>query len=473
MKKLLFLLILLAGAVAAHAALRLPEIIGNNMVLQQQSAVMLWGWANPDTRITVSASWDDTLLQTRSDQTGLWRISLKTLNASYAPQWITISDGQERRTLDNILIGEVWFCSGQSNMAMTLNGYNNQPVEGANEDIVRAGRLTGVRMATVPRAKASTARDEVGGGWELCTTQTAPRFSAAALYFARLLNETLDVPVGIIHSSWGGTRVEGWLPNEIVAQYEDVNMADTTRADCKDSARPAVMYNAMVHPLHNYTIRGFLFYQGCANVGRHKTYAERLATMVSVWRERWALGEIPFYFVEIAPYEYKDNPSGALLRESQHRAAELIPNSGVVSTSDLVKPSEMHCIHPARKREVGERLAFMALNRTYGLSGICCDGPEFRDMELQQDGSALLSFDNADGGFSHFGRLEGFEAAGADRVFHPAEATLGASDRKIRVSLSGGKPVAAVRYCFHNWSPGTLWNNRGLPVVPFRTDDWE
>lgn len=471
MKKCFALLAsLLVAVCGVRAGLRVPQIIGDHMVLQQCSDAALWGWADPGRRITVRASWSDVPAEVRADASGRWRATVATPAASDAPQRVTISDGDTTLVFGNVLVGEVWFCSGQSNMEMPLDGFWNQPVEGANDDIARSGRLAEVRMATVPHVMASVPQEEVGGAWQCCSPATSPRFSATAFYFARLLNEVLRVPVGIIHCSWGGSTVEGWMPGDLVAGYRDIDLADTTRAGCVDCLRPTVMYNAMLHPLHDYTIRGFLWYQGCSNVGRHATYAARQAAMVAHWRALWGQDELPFYFVEIAPYDYGGADAGACLREAQHAAARMIPASGIVSTADLVRPHERDCIHPSRKREVGERLAFMALNRTYGLTGIACDSPEFREMARCEDGSALLSFDHAESGFAFAGAIEGFEAAGADGVFRPAQAELLFDERRIRVALPDGGPVEAVRYCFHDWAPGRVWSCRGLPLVPFRTD---
>jgi len=470
-----FFVLLLLGVGSCRAGLRVPQIIGDAMVLQQRSDAVLWGWADPGARITVAASWSDARAEARADAAGRWRVAVATPAAGDTPYRVTVSDGRDSLVFNDVLIGEVWFCSGQSNMEMPLDGFRNQPVADAREVLVRANGFTGIRMATVPHAMAGEPQQEVGGAWQRCTTETAHRFSATAFYFARLVNEVLGVPVGIIQCSWGGSKVEGWMPRELLAGYPDVDPEDATREGVFDNQRPMIMYNAMLYPLHDYTIRGFIWYQGCSNVGAHAVYAERQAAMVAHWRALWGLGELPFYFVEIAPFRYGGGrDDGAFLREAQHRAAELIPSSGIVSTSDLVMPYEQGCIHPTRKREVGERLACMALNRTYGFSGIACDDPVFREMEHCDDGSVILSFDHLGEGFMFGGRpVEGFEVAGEDRVFHPAKAGIYWAEMRIRLAHPDGVPVAAVRYCFHDWSPSTLRNCLGLPLVPFRTDDWE
>lgn len=471
MKKILLLLILAAGArLAAHGEIRLPGIVGDHMVLQQQSRAALWGWAKPGGRVTVGASWGESA-SVEADGQGRWRVELPTPGAGCEPYEITVADGDGAITLHDVLVGEVWFCSGQSNMEMPLGGFWNQPVEGANGDIVRAERLPMLRMATVARTHAQEPAEDAEVAWEVCSSRTAPRFSATAFYFARLLHETLGVPVGVINSSWGGSKIEGWMPREIVAGYADIDLAEMTGEVEYDYLRPVIMYNGLLYPMRNYTIRGFVWYQGCSNVGAHAVYAERMAAMVAHWRGLWGDAGLPFYFAEIAPYRYGDADAGAYLREAQHRAARMIPNSGIVSTSDLVKPYEEYCIHPSRKREAGERLACMALNRTYGYSGIACDSPVYKSMERCGDGSVVLAFDHADDGFDIHGEPTGFEAAGADGIFRPAEAELLFAERCIRVRLADGTPVEAVRYCFHDWSPSAVWSCRGLPLVPFRTDD--
>lgn len=396
----------LCVATTTRAGLRLPAIVGDGMVLQQRSEARLWGWADPGAEIGVTTSWNGRTVRAEADATGLWELTVETPEASAVPYDIAVSDGRTTLTLGDVLVGEVWFCSGQSNMEMPLAGFRHQPVAESGDAIARAGCYPAIRMATVPRAMASEPRQEAGGGWERSSSAAAGRFSATAYFFARRVHEVLGVPVGIIHCSWGGSKAEGWMPREIVAEYEDIDLRDTTSRECADYLRPTVMYNAMLYPLHRYTMRGFLWYQGCSNVGAHATYAARQAAMVAHWRGLWG-AELPFYFVEIAPYRYGDDDAGAYLREAQHRAAELIPRSGIVSTADLVEPWEADHIHPERKREVGERLAALALNKTYGLNGIACESPRYRAMTLEADGAAVLSFDHAESGFASRGRWAG------------------------------------------------------------------
>jgi len=235
------------------------------------------------------------------------------------------------------------------------------------------------------------------------------------------------------------------------------------------------MYNAMIRPLIHYTIKGFIWYQGESNVGHHQVYAERLANMVNLWRKDWGLGDLPFYYVEIAPWIYGDGEtgtSGALLREAQFKAQFQIPNSGMISTNDLVEDYEKTNIHPRNKIDVGKRLAFMALSQTYGHTGVAGHGPEYKSMEIK-GGKIYLSFNHAENGFSRTVGINGFEIAGDDRIFHPAKVEVDLNNRILIVSNENIPNPVAVRYCFKNFQIGNLYNTRELPVVPFRTDNFE
>lgn len=463
---------LAASMSALQAKVVLPDILGDNMVLQQQTVVRLWGWAKPGVSVTAKPSWDDSVSRTQAGADGKWLLTVETPEADYTSHSLVISDGEEV-TLRNILVGEVWFCSGQSNMEMPLAGFDNCPVEGANEAIATASEWKGIRMATIEKNGQLEPVDSCRGSWRVSCPAYAPRFGATAFFFARMMNRVLDMPVGIINCSWGGSTVEGWLPEEIVSQYPDIDLERDIRKeephDWWHYLSPTLMYNGMVRPLQNYTVKGFLWYQGESNVGKHDTYGERLKTMVELWRKEWRLGELPFYFVELAPYGSTEGLASAFLREAQHEAERLIPNSGVVCTNDLVEPYEAWNVHPKDKRSVGERLAYLALAKTYGLKGIKADSPTFRKMRVEGS-EAILEFDHAEGGFSRVKYLEDFEMAGADRVFHRARAEVKGNCIHV-VCGEIARPVA-VRYAFRDYFPGNVSDLRGLPLVPFRTDRW-
>ena len=465
---------LLLSCNLAQAKIELPEIIGDNMVLQQQTNAHLWGKATPKATVTISVSWSGEKFTTRADKEGHWLVSVPTPAASKDEQTIVIEENGEQTVISRVLIGEVWFASGQSNMEMPLNGFWNCPVEGSNEVIATASENRYVRIAPIPQNGQTKPVEEVKGKWEVPSPATAPRMSATSYFFATMLQRALDIPVGVIACAWGGSRVEGWLPESIVSKYDDVNVKQEQEKGWNGQwwhyHTPCIMYNGMLHPLRHYTVRGFLWYQGESNVGKHDTYPQRLKTMVDLWRSEFGgtAAEMPFYEVEIAPWGGNDDWSGPRFRECQHEAARIIENAGCICINDLVYPYERWQIHPAQKREVGNRLASMALNRTYGFKSIACDSPEFDHMQVK-DGEIEVFFRYADDGLSPWQDIEGFEIAGDDDQYKPAKARLNESNKSIVVSSPEVPQPKNVRYCYRAFQIGNLKNHRGLPAVPFRT----
>lgn len=474
-QNMLILLAAMAMPLGAGAVIELPDIVGDNMVVQQNSDARLWGWATPGSTITVGGSWaPGKTVSARTADNGRWDVALTTPGASFTPYTIKIEGDGSNIDVKNVLVGEVWFCSGQSNMEMPLRGFWTQPIEGAAQTIAYSGKYPGIRVATVPKLASYTPQDRCPSPWKESKPENAADFSALAYYFAQSLTELLNVPVGIISCAYGGSKVEGWQSREQLAQYPEWNV-DKEAADSKikEWERINVMYNAMLHPLIGYTIKGFLWNQGESNVGRHDTYPQHQRDMVTEWRSKWGLGELPFFFVELPGWEYggPDKTEAARFRECQHEAARITPNSGIVCTSDLVYPYEVKDIHARKKKEIGERLAFMAAARTYGMQGVPATYPTFREMKVDGD-KAVLSFDNAEAGFSPNQILEGFEAAGADKVFHPATAREIYKDRTIEVSCPEAGKIEAVRYNYKNFAIGKVFDLMGMPLVPFRTDNW-
>ena len=315
---------------------------------------------------------------------------------------------------------------------------------------------------------AQTPQRVVGSKWKVSGPKNTGWFSATSHFFQTFVNNVLDIPVVIINCSWGGSSVEGWLPEDILKGYPDIDLNKTDYD--YEFQKPMIMYNGMLKPLQKYTIKGVIWYQGESNVGKHDTYPQRLATMVDLWRAEWNLGELPFYFVEIAPYHYGGGIAAALLRESQFKAQSLIPNSGMISTNDLVEDYELHNIHPKNKKDIGQRLAFMALNRTYGIDAIHDRGPEYNSMEINKN-EVVLTFDNVKHGFNRLDGMVGFEVAGEDQVFYPALGKV-CNDNKIMVVSENVEKPVAVRYCFKNFQIGNVCNIMELPLVPFITDNW-
>ncbi|MCR4765458.1 MAG: 9-O-acetylesterase [Bacteroidaceae bacterium] len=485
MKKLLGLLALaMIMAANAEAKVRLPHLLSDNMVLQQQTDARLWGWADAGKTVRVTVSWSNDTYSAKADAQGKWKLAVKTPKASFTPLSITFDDG-EKTTLNNILSGEVWVCAGQSNMEMPVKGFDNCPVEGYNQAVADAINSSGIRHAKIPSKMSMTPWEDADTEWIDCNPQTVPDFSATGYFFARMVSRTLQIPVGLIEANKGGTRVESWLTADNLRKHTDESLDSLTNVKkySWDFHRPLMWGNATFNPILNYTVKGILFYQGCSNVDDHRAqYAERLALLVKQWREQFALGEIPFYYVEIAPYFQDeqhggvDGVNGALLREQQYKALSLIPNSQMVCTNDAIYPAEVKNIHPAQKQKVGERLAFIALNETYQQTSFMHKSPSFKEMKVKGNEVELILKDTYRG-LTPQADFEGFEIAGEDRVFHKVDSSRSAwdwvSDMHIYISSSEVEKPVAVRYCFRNFQLGNVKNQAGLPLIPFRTDNWD
>lgn len=474
MKKTLTALVCALLGALPGAALRPASIFSDHMVLQHSAPARLWGFASPGRTVAVTPSWPGAETVTAvTGPDGRWDVAVATPAASYTPYSITVATADSTFTLSDVLSGEVWLCSGQSNMEMPVRGFRTQPVVGARRAIATSRRYPGVRVATVPKTGSYTPLADTRTEWKLSTPAAAGEFSAVGYFFARHLNDMLDVPVGIIICAYGGSKAEGWMPREILDTYPGWDIdAERDSTTLQEHERIGVMYNAMLLPVAPYTVRGFLWNQGESNVGRHNEYPSHQADMVAHWRRLWADDSLPFYFVELPGWEYGD-PQGtdaAVFRECQHEAARIIPNSGIVCTSDLVNPDEVTDIHASRKEEIGERLALMAAARTYGMEGVPHTYPEYRSMDVEPD-RAVLHFANADNGLTPHGELEGFEVAGTDGVFHPAHAFEELDGRDIIVQRPDGvDTIKAVRYCFRNFAIGKVHDLMGMPLIPFRTD---
>ena len=477
MKKTLLTLCMLAAMpmAARDPQLRLPGIIGDNAVIQQNTDARFWGWAAPGSVVTATPSWGSDVTATAGND-GRWELALPTPPASMTPLTIRFSDSDGgEKTISNLLSGEVWLASGQSNMEMPLRGFWTQPIEGAAQAIAYSGRYPGIRMALIPKKGSYTPLDDTETSWKVSNPANAHDFSALAYFFATSLTDMLGVPVGIINCAYGGSKVEGWLPADIIATYPEWSIEKEQKDNSlREWERINVMYNAMLLPVSGYTVKGFLWNQGESNVGRHDTYPAHQADMVAHWRKLWGDDSLPFYFVEMPAWNY-DNPdatNAAFFRECQHRAETMIPNSAIVSTTDLIYPYELEDIHARKKKEIGERLAFKAAALTYGIEGVPHEFPQFKDAEITGN-RAVLNFTGAEGGFTPNDVLEGFEVAGDDHIFYPADATEDWNTRQIIVTSDKVKEIKAVRYCFRNFAIGKVKNMYGLPLVPFRTDDWD
>ena len=448
--------------------IKLPSIIASNMVLQRNTSVKIWGWATPGEKISIKASWISEILKITASENGRWEIAIKT-TLSKESQSIQLKSSESNINLENILFGEVWVCSGQSNMRMPLKGYTGQPTFAGNL-AVATSKNDNLRLFSISENGSPTPLDSVSNykKWEIAAPETSKDFSAVAYFYGKQLQEILDVPVGLIMTSWGGTRIQPWMSKEAVAHFLDVNEVkkDTTE---KYKRIPSAIFNAMINPITSYTIKGAIWYQGETNRNEPKIYQKLLPEMVKDWRKQWNIGDFPFYYVQIAPNKYVDKSKSQYLREAQLKALVVIPNSGMAVLSDIGSDVT---IHPPRKKEVAERLLLIALNKTYGMKDVDCTGPVYKSM-TEKEGALFLSFDAAETGiFSPETELSDFEIAGEDKIFYPAKAEIIAHKQVKIYSLDVKIPVA-VRYGWNNWFVGTLYDNNMLPASSFRTDDWE
>ena len=470
LKKIFIAILILSVSLSSEAKVKLPNIIGDNMVLQRNSEVKLWGMSEPGKKITVHTSWNDGIVFTKANKAGKWSVTVRTFDAG-GPYDITFSDGEDV-TVSNVMLGEVWYCSGQSNMEMPVKGFTMQSVEGAVETILEACPEIPIRMCNVKRSYAIEPQYDADMKWTENTPQSVADISAVAYYFAEYIQKVLDVPVGIIVASWGGSKIEAWMDKAYVSEFSemDISFLDKEVLPEKYHQVPTLLYNGMVAPVLPFTVKGMLWYQGESNKDNPEQYSRLQPAFVAMMREKWGLGEIPFYYVQIAPYRYEgeDSVSAAIFREIQTLNLKDIPASGMVVTMDI---GDRRCIHPAKKREVGRRLAYMALERDYGFEYIDSKAPVYKSMEIKGS-EVIITFDAGKLGIGPRGHiLSGFEVAGKDRVFHKALGKV--LDRnRVRVICKAVSEPVAVRYAFHNYAEVSLFNNFGIPAVPFRTDNW-
>lgn len=494
----------LLSSATTWADIRLPSIIGDNMMLQSGEKAPLWGWADPGETVSLSVSWHRMERRVRADADGQWMFKVKTPPAG-GPYEIMLA-GKNTIKLKNILVGEVWVCSGQSNMQMTVQSSAN-----ATEEI-GAAKYPKIRLFSVARKVTDTPQTDCTGSWVECSPETVPGFSAVGYFFGRKLHEGLKTPIGLIHTSWGGTPAEAWTSgpmmktdpdfapilkryNDAVANYPQAMVTykektqewqkavEQAKAEGKRAPRkpyapfgpghphsPSGLYNAMIAPLIPYAIQGAIWYQGESNASRAYQYRKLFPAMIESWRKNWDQGRFPFLFVQLANFrEIKDEPvesDWAELREAQTMTLEL-PNTGMATIIDIGDAKD---IHPKNKQDVGKRLALWALAQTYGRDGVY-SGPLYKSMEAK-DGKIALRFDHVGGGLVAQGSesLKGFAIAGVDRKFVWAEAKI--KGNTVVVGSDAVSEPVAVRYAWADNPVCNLYNKAGLPASPFRTDTW-
>ena len=451
-------------AADSRAAVTLPSIIGDSMVLQRDREVPIWGWDEPGT--TVKVKLGDKELSAKADGEGRWLVKFPAMKAG-GPLTMKIT-GTDTKEIKDILVGEVWLCSGQSNMEWDVNASTNAAEEKA------AANYPNIRHIKIPHVPATTPQSNVpSDGWKVTTPETVGTFTAVGFFFGRELNKELDVPIGLIGSNWGGTRIEPWTPPvgfEHTPALKDIsdNIASFPSKNADGSINfqtPLALYNGMIAPLVPYAIRGAIWYQGESNNGEGMQYHEKMKALIDGWRTVWNDPEMPFYFVQLAPYRYGAPQNLPGIWEAQ-TATLSVPHTGMAVTVDIATVGD---IHPPNKQDVGRRLALWALAETYGREGIVYSGPLFKSAKVEGD-KVRISFDHVGGGLvSRDGQpLSDFTIAGADGTFVEAQATIDGDT--VVVQADSVKEPKNVRFGWHEEAEPNLSNKDGLPASPFRTD---
>ena len=451
-------LLFLFLSLTTKADVRLPAIFGDHMVLQQQTSAKIWGWGNAMEEITLSSSWDEATYTTKTDSYGNWSINLQT-PAAGGPYEITIK-GNNNLKITDILIGEVWLGSGQSNMEWSANhGFDNAEQE------VAGARHREIRFFQVGKRSANAPQLDLEGRWEVCSPESMKRFSAVGYFFARSLQEKLKIPVGIINSSWGGTPAETWINPGIIQKDPALEAAAEKIKPmpwCPEG--PGQTYHSMIAPLIPFPLAGVIWYQGETNTANHETYSKMFTALIENWRDEWKR-ELPFYYVQIAPYKYDTPEAGVLVRDAQRQTLK-VPRTGMVVVSDI---GNIDDIHPRNKLDVGKRLANLALAKTYGMENIPFSGPLYKGMEVEGKKIRVV-FDYADNGLvARGGALTHFEIAGSDGVFVEANARI--DKNTVLVSSPKVNTPQAVRFAWSNTAEPNLFNKEGLPASAFRSTD--
>jgi sialate O-acetylesterase len=486
------------------ADVRLPAVIESNMVLQQNKPLKIWGWADAGENISVQI--EDKKGETKTDNNGEWQVELPPLKAG-GPFSIIIR-GKNTLKLENVLVGEVWVCSGQSNMEWRMNTVDNSHTE------ILAAKYPKIRLFHIPKTNSPYPLEDVSAKWIECTPENVLDFSAVGYFFGRYLYNELDIPIGLIESAWGGTRIEPWTPMigfESVSELSDLvkeiksatatfyntlqdslqkfeNWLSKTKAAAAkkqmitnppglpehpyiDRQKPQSLYNGMIHPIQNFAIRGAIWYQGESNRAEGMNYFFKMKALINGWRSVWNQPELLFYYVQLAPFSYSYRSPGVInpyelaeIREAQRKALEL-PNTGMAVITDI---GNLYDIHPRNKQDVGKRLALIALNQTYGKKNIVYSGPLYKSIEIMGN-KILVSFDFAENGLTtnDSNPVNWFEVAGADGRYFEAKAII--RGNAVEVTSDRVSNPLFVRFGWHEDAEPNLVNKEGLPASPFNS----
>ncbi len=462
MKKLLLtFLILFAFNGTMFAKIILPSVFADNMVLQQNSTVAIWGWSDPAETVKIVAGWNEKdTIKVKADNSSKWTTTIKTIGAG-GPYSIRIL-GSSRVELKNVMLGEVWICSGQSNMEWSVN----HKIINGEEDAAKAANPN-IRIFHVQKIGAEYPQETCNATWTVCSPETMRSTSAVGYFFARELQQKLNVPVGIIVSAWGGTPAEVWIEKSRIEKNPTLNAHKYNEKYEWWPGTPGTLYNSMIAPFAPYGIAGAIWYQGESNCGNYQIYAQLMKTLIENWRADFKK-DFPFYLVQIAPYIYGDKGTSEYLREQQELITKTVPNTGMVVVSDLV--DNVKDIHPRNKVDVGKRLANYAMAETYKQNIGAYKSPAYQSMQVEKD-KIRLTFSNVISGLKSTGKTPAlFLISGDDQKFVPATAKIEGSS--IVLSSKLVKTPVAVRFCFDDTSMPDVFSNEGLPLAPFRTDKW-
>jgi sialate O-acetylesterase len=464
-------LILFLIAFSLQSQTKLPAFFGDNMVLQQKENVSIWGTDIPNSEVIISTSWGQNKKVTTNSK-GDWKTVIKTKKASFTPETISIK-GTTSITLKNVLIGEVWFCSGQSNMEMALSGLRKSKVLNAKKYLDISNNKN-IRLFNTPRTASVLPSNTVNAVWQESNESSAKKFSAIGYIFAMELYQKLNIPIGIIEASWGGTRIESWIPKKELLKYKNIRFFDKLPKEENKQKKPSFLYNGMIYPFQNYTVKGILWYQGESNRTQPKSYKNFMEELITSWRKQWKDESLPFYFVQIAPYDYTTYKRGTairsnLIREAQLQVAQEVKNTGVVITTDA---GDCNDIHPSKKEIVAKRLSYWALANQYKKE-VSFKSAELISFKIDENKVNLtFQFHNNDY-FIDTENVKGFAVAGADKVFYPANVVFHKNGKQITIFNKSVKKPVAVRYGFEACFESNLKTNSGLPISVFRTDQWE
>ncbi len=451
------------AGIGFSASLTLPSIFADSMVLQQQTDVRLWGKASPNTMIKVSASFFKGYKSTVVEADSVWSLTIPTPVASFKEHTIRISAKDEVRTYSHVLVGEVWLASGQSNMQFRV------AMADGSLDAIANSNNPYIRFFSQKHVSSVTKQDDCIGRWQQASQQTTGSFSAVAYYAAIQLYKSLNIPIGVIHSSWAGSTIEAWIGPERVREVApELIIPQIGKENNPKNRNPCGIYRGMIYPIAGYSIRGVWWYQGESGRKTPDLYRRLFPQLCQQWRGDWHVEDLPFYTVEIPPYEYPDTIYNCgYLREVQFDMSKQLPNVWLIPMFDM---GDSLNLHPTKKREVGERLAYFTLCNTYGYNGLDIDVPYYRNMTITGD-SCIITFNCSIERIALLRQpVTGFEIAGENRVFYPATAIRTKTNLVVRSAYV--KHPVAVRYCFKDYAIPSLFCTNGMPVYPFRNDKW-